>query len=194
MKFSEAAKRTSDVIISWLTVVGILLGGTWTLKEYSDTQRAARVSRTFEYVKRANEGDVLKANRDMNVMTREIRSLAQSLPTETRAKAISEMQIKRYAEDQAYRLTFSALEGFYSELAICTSRELCDKESADSFFRRNAFAFYMTQSSVFCLLRTEQAINRPAGPIIDAFVRDRRFNDPCELDRPKLVEFLRTIE
>ena len=142
LKIMEKLKTWSDVIGTWVTIIGALTGGGFALVQYTDQIASARVQETLKYVERFSSDPLQKASMHLDAFWN---PRAEEVFNKS---AEGETVLFKYL-NSAIRDNHNHLEGdtnrllaFYETLRTCTCAKLCDNESTVKFFGKQAFDSY----------------------------------------------------
>ncbi len=132
----ERLKLWSDIIATWVTIIGVFSGGIFAVLQYADRASAERVRETLQYVEKYNEGPLLQARTRLenfwNPRAEEI--FAKQRQGEGMLYAYLDTGIRRNRlEGDA-----SLLNAFFDNLRTCTCAKLCDLATVERFFGKEA--------------------------------------------------------
>ena len=133
----ERLKLWSDIIATWVTIIGVFSGGIFAVLQYVDRASGERVRETLQYVEKYNEGSLLQARIRLenfwNPRTEEV--FAKQRQGERALYAYLDAAIRRNRlEGDA-----SLLNSFFDNLRTCTCANLCDLATVERFFGKDAF-------------------------------------------------------
>lgn len=134
----EKFKPWSDIIATWVTIIGVLSGGILALIQYGDRISEERVKESLKYVDRYNSGRILDARTEIEHFwddKNRIKKLQKKQSEPELARLIvSEIDSSRAVSDD-----FNLVLSFYDNLRICTCARLCDMATITSFFGSEAY-------------------------------------------------------
>jgi hypothetical protein len=159
MTWNEAKTRT-EVIAPWITILGLLAGGLYTLVEYRDHQRERRLETTSEYVKRFMENPLSDHRATIAKQWSHNQSEIIALLSD---KSVPQSEINRNYEDKILTMI---VEGglavpiqetilFFEELAHCVTLDLCDGDAVSSMLSRQGREFFRQHYPYVCHLRKQ---------------------------------------
>lgn len=134
-------KNLSDMVVSWIGVLGVLVAAGWTLVEYYENKQKIQSQETLKYVSSFNSGEMFEA---------------QSLVASTwssQSKTITELidardenQLATFvidvSKEEKMRNSIWAIIDFYESLATCVNEKICSKANALAFFGERSVRFY----------------------------------------------------
>lgn len=136
-------KNLSDRILSWVTVISLIVGGVWAGLEYRANQKTSindKIIQVLAFVERYNR-DPIQRYRDNKV-----KAFAASY------KSLFDKTGKRNPDDNLtfqrdtvanfnLRFEIDNVTFFYDELYVCVDSGICDEETAHKFFGKHALDF-----------------------------------------------------
>lgn len=132
----EDGKRISDVVVSWMGIIGALVGGYIGFQEYKYKQHQDRVAQTLSYVKEYNSGEVLEARRKVSVAWSRFDLSQKDFANEDYRISVE------YKISTTNRLQLWLLADFHGIVWKCVTEGLCDKKTALAFFGEEARRLY----------------------------------------------------
>ena len=146
-KLAEVESRTK-IYATWISVAALVIGGMFTLWEYYDAKKRARVEETLRYVRSYNADEMFKANRVIDLALVKIKEdLVQNIKTGTNEEfadlilALVNTSAGSKAPD-ALEPNIWMVTDFYETLYICIDGNLCDRAASYSFFGERARDFF----------------------------------------------------
>jgi hypothetical protein len=150
----KAAKTWSDLIATWVTIGGALVGGIWALHEYSDKIHDDEVAATLRYEQRYNATPLWDIRSRLEAFwsprTSEVMDAANKADD-----ALSDYVLKALAGDKVAHADTMATIDFFAGLGACLCAGLCDSPTAIQVFGREADDFYELNHS-FIITQRQQ--------------------------------------
>ncbi len=147
-----------ETISKILLILGTIVGGFWTVREYIEKKHDARVAETLGYVRRFSADPVLTAQNRIGMAWYAIRDAVRTLESTPVASAeefgkrkrqLVMMVVNGGVVPQSASITqkglvsdLDLLVGFFSELQVCVDAELCDRSTAIRYFQDYARRLY----------------------------------------------------
>ena len=130
-------KTWSDLIVTWITLIGTLTGAVYALFQYIDNTRADRAKETLKFVERF-ESDRMYASRQR------VDAALQKLEGELinnykKGEAVYSDCLNAGIKDSAISHDLDQIFDFYDQLQACSLSSLCDKDISLRFFGKYAF-------------------------------------------------------
>lgn len=139
----QIEKMTSAIILSWVTVISLILGGLWAILEYRERQESRitdKAAQVLVFVERYNQDPIQRYKNN------KVKALAEAY------RDLKKKTLKVYPDDcikfqrdvvDKFDLRFEIdnVTFFYDELHICVESGICDKQIAHNFFGKHAFDF-----------------------------------------------------
>jgi|GEM_PF-5329839 len=154
MRDWNALKTKSDILVSWISLVGVIAAVLFGVSEYrenrlkkiGDTERA-----TLEFISRYNQEGILAARSKIQQSFDTLgSSLKNNLEGINSLEAINQISAQFYKLNTANQLRSDAtyndamlLVRFFDELLICIDIGLCDRPSAEKFFTDEAYQYHL---------------------------------------------------
>ena len=137
------AKLISDLVLPWVTVVSLILGGLWAALEYSERNKSRisdKAAQVLVFVERYNRSPIHDyKNNKVRALAEAYRDLyresGKRIPDDCddfQKKAVDKFDL-RFEIDN---VTF-----FYDELFVCINSGICDEKVAHEFFGKHAFDY-----------------------------------------------------
>jgi hypothetical protein len=142
MSNENRVKLASDIILPWLTVVSLILGGLWAALEY-DERNNSRISdkaaQVLVFVERYNRKPIQEyRNNKVKALAKAYRDSykksSNQIPDDC---AIQKSAVEKFG----LRFEIDNVTFFYDELFVCVNSGICDENIAHSFFGKHAFDF-----------------------------------------------------
>jgi hypothetical protein len=151
-------KTVSDIVASWVTIIGLACGGIYTLVEYQNHQKEARVERTFGFVARFGGPELSEfRSRLGSVWESENPSLVSILSNPTKSQEEVNLDYHRFVNQliKQHQLQTVVLRtvDFLEEVATCVKLRLCEDSAAREFFGRHGQYFFRQYYPILCELR-----------------------------------------
>lgn len=149
-------KDYTEILIHWLTFVAVILGGTWTLYQYSEHRYEGRVKETLDYVKQYDEGVLRDARNKVYEMWQNVDEEYKKILLD---KSISDNEFTDFVVKIILKNNTSAsildILDFFERLAICVNTKLCDKNTAILYMRRHLQEFWRQNYPFIKYIRIE---------------------------------------
>ena len=151
----DTAKTWSEILTKWIGAIALILGGSFTLTEYYSHKGEVKTRATLEFLSRFNNNSNQEAWTRLREAQQETHGevvqllTRKDVSTEAIAREYSEYIMRIVSE---YNLTRS-LDGMtilFEEIANCVSLDICDQDSAVSFFQRKGSEFFRAWYPYFC--------------------------------------------
>lgn len=133
-------KLYSDLIATWVAVVGALGSGAFALVQYYSNSSAERVKATLAYVERFNRSPVFNARLRLERFW-DKRAEVVFQNNRRGEKVLTDFVVKSVRESGQAGDIAIVVE-FFEDLHVCTCGEVCDETSAKRFFSKYAFDFH----------------------------------------------------
>src|SRR5262245_47492152 len=171
----KTTKLVTEVVTPWLTFVGLLAGGLYTLYEYGERQKEARVATTMQYVSRymtpplsdhraalfnaweANEDTILPVLMNKQLTTEEIVKQFQT----TMLNVVREASLGLSIQEELL---------YFEQLTQCIDIELCDRAVAQSTLHIVARDIFDQYYPYICSLRDRYG-DPSIGAALERFAR-----------------------
>ena len=140
MKTINNFKAWSDVIATWVTIIGVFIGGVFALIQHYDKASSERVKTTLDYVQRFNKDPLQKARIRLEEFWNE---QAESVfgKTANSEKELAEFIVTTIRNNKLGK-DMALLIEFFENLHACICGKLCDEDTAKRFFGKYSFDFY----------------------------------------------------
>ena len=143
MPEKEIGKTNSEIILSWITVISIILGGFWAVLEYKERQKSRisdKAAQVLVFVERYNRDPIQKYKNN------KVKALAEayqkSYDKNSKRNPDDCISFQRKAVEKFnLRFEIDNVTFFYDELFVCVNSGLCDAKIAHSFFGKHAYDF-----------------------------------------------------
>lgn len=141
----EKLKLYSNLVATWVAIIGALAGGVLALVQYHNNSQAERVKVTLSYVERFNRSPLQEA-RSKLLAYWDTHAASARAAYEARAGKDGEKWLGDYVVRSVYEagLTdeIALVVDFFDDLYVCTCGGLCDIKTAEQFFWRHSFEIY----------------------------------------------------
>ena len=139
----ENKKHLSDMLVSWIGVIGVITAGVWSINEYIDNGIKNRTQETLKYVHIFNSGEMFKAQRNVASRWNKEAGKIKALREAGDEEALADFVVSVASKEEMFHDIWLIID-FFESLATCVSQSLCEKNSALSFFGDRAKRFYLT--------------------------------------------------
>ncbi len=170
------------MIVSWITVLGLIVGGIFTLIEYRHHVRSEKIERTMGYLTRFNSQDILRYRVILDRLQDshyQAESKALLNPIKSKRKSEYDKLILDMTQPSINRESINGLMDFYDEIAICADVKVCDSDTAHALFNKDASAFFTTFSPYICDLRNKWN-DRTIGAELENFFNGTIDSNSCQ--------------
>ena len=137
----RAVKAYSDLIATWVTILGAFVGGIWALGEYRDKVRDDEVAATLRYQQQYNTTPMWEIRGRLETFW-ESRSKDIFDATAKGENVISDYVVKTLGADKTALADTGATIDFFAGLGTCLCAGLCNPQSAIQLFGKDADDFY----------------------------------------------------
>lgn len=195
----EANKRSLDAVLSVMTFAVLLIGGVFSGYQYLESVKRARIERTHDFLKRADNLTHANAVKVLNTIGRAAQAEIEKIPGASQRDAFLRFYKSRHQDDNV-RDAFNVRLSFLSEIAVCVDANLCERQLTRRLFESEARELYLEWTVFFCYGETAQyreANWAPPSKIKPyyAFHFKKVFvpleaQDPCTFDMNKVSGFL----
>jgi hypothetical protein len=135
------AKTYSDLIATWVTILGAFAGGLWALTEYREKVHDAEVEATLRYAQQYNTAPVWDIRGRLEAFWSERANDVFGATAKGDAE-LSEYVVKTLDADASVQADTGATIDFFSGLGTCLCAGLCDSQSAIRLFGKDADDFF----------------------------------------------------
>lgn len=136
----EKLKLWSDVISTWVTIIGAFAGGTFALVQYLDQASSARVQETLRYVERFNKEPLQKVTMHLEEFWN---ARAEKVLKPVGGEQALATYINSEIGNNKLENDTSLLFSFFDSLQACTCAKLCDEDTMHQFFGKHAYNFHL---------------------------------------------------
>lgn len=169
----EDVKIWSEIIGTWVTIIGVFAGGLFALNEYLEKASSERIKVTLEYVDTFNRDPLQSARSHLDDIwfprTNEI-FLKTELGEEELSKfvidVIKQNNLKHYID---------LVVGFFDNISACACAKLCDEQTVRNFFGKYAFDFYGLNFP-YIQKRRKQMRDSSYGSSLEAIAKSHKTN------------------
>lgn len=147
-------EKISSIMLSVISALAIVSGGTFTLIEYYDHKNNIKQSSSLALVSEYHSQDFIKYREKLDESW-EIGYpvLIDILKSNTdKTKAYQEFVIALVKKEEITS-EVNNIMNFYERIAICVNSGLCNKKIIDDFFIKNGRTFFRKYYPYVCLLR-----------------------------------------
>jgi len=145
---SVRASKLADFTLKVITIIGALFAG----YQYLESRSDLRVSRTLDYVNKLDSNSSRVGKSYNGVVTKTLNDYHNSIArfnlaklSEEKASILRDKLLKgilsRSAEGiegDSFKDALNDVVIFYEQLQICIEEDLCDKQTAETFFQNDA--------------------------------------------------------
>ena len=155
------------MVISWIGLAVVLIGGGAGIVEYQSNQKENRVSNTLTVLERSYKPPVLKARQAVDIAWwnegENIKAILLASGTEQEvSKRLDNAVMNLIGKYKIRKHIFTLIE-FYEEISICINENICDKQVAFELFGEGATTFYNQNYLFIKRLRKKSNNNDIAG-------------------------------
>ena len=157
MSRRTAWKETTEIVVAWIQVLGLIAGGVYALKQYKDHLKEVKVQRTVDYLTRINSGELLDANMKLSVqLQKEFDRLQTKHPNSMTSEQYYRFvmcDVLMHGQDNSLDSSLNAIIGFLDDGVVCSQTGLCDEETIRSNLSEFGKDTVSTYYPYFCYLR-----------------------------------------
>lgn len=135
----EKIKLLSDVIATWVTIIGAFAGGIFALIQYTDQVSSARVQETLKYVERFNKEPLQNASARLEAFWNQ---RAEKVLNPVEGEQALSTYINSEIRNNKLEKDTALLLSFFDSLRTCTCAKLCDEGTTRQFFGKQAYDFH----------------------------------------------------
>lgn len=133
----ENIKLWSDVIGTWVAILGAFAGGIFAVIQYTDKLSSERVQESLKYVERFNENPLLQATiRLENFWNPKAEIVFQK---QAAGEQVLSVYLDAEIRQNGLENEVSQLASFFENLRTCTCGKVCDGATTRQFFGKQAF-------------------------------------------------------
>jgi hypothetical protein len=170
---SDEQKNYWDLVISIITIIGVLLGGALTFEQYVEAKTKDRVERTFEFLSRYNQTPLSDDNAALNAVWSRVltatldkirrqdlkpgpahdalvRNILDTIDAPASPVSPAKPDSGDAAKDTPIPEKISDMIEFYDQLAVCVDAGLCDEDLARTYFGTEAYGFFSNAYPFVC--------------------------------------------
>jgi hypothetical protein len=137
----EDKKRLSDIVVSWIGVLGLLAAASWTLVEYYENKDKEQSQQTLKYVTAINSGELFEAQSLIATTWATKSSNLEELIEAGNENKLADFIVSTSNEENVRSSIWIVID-FYESLATCVNEEICSKDNALAFFGERSLRFY----------------------------------------------------
>jgi len=181
----EKIKLISDVIATWITILGAFAGGIFALIQYTDQVSSGRVQETLKYVERFNKEPIQNAAARLELFWSK---RAENVLNPTGGVQTLSSYINSEISKNGLENDIAPLLSFFDSLQTCTCAKLCDVGTTLQFFGKQAYDIHGMYHPYIVSQRASLRDNS-VGTGVEALARsykNRNMNTYC-VDSPGLL-------
>ena len=135
-------KSLSDIIIAWLGVVALIVGGLFAGYQYLDKVAAVRVKEALSYVEQFNKPPIYNMRFKIEkIWLEHSKKLNEVLQPSATNKQYHDF-VLQLIKTQKIETEIMLLIQFFETLETCSTKRICDTKVVHSFFGGYARSFY----------------------------------------------------
>lgn len=152
----DGIKVVTEIIGVWVTVIGLASAGVFALYEYSEYKKTERLKNTLEMLKTFNSDRISAAKlRVLNSELKSSDSIRKLLLTKENVDSKYRSAILERINGDNLGNDISEIINFLENVAMCSKSGICEKESADAFFKNYGRNFFRTYYPYICSERVK---------------------------------------
>ncbi|WP_156374478.1 hypothetical protein [Pseudorhodoferax sp. Leaf274] len=157
-------KVLTEVLVPWVGVVALIVGGVFGLWQYAGKLHGDRVERTMKFRDEFRTGNVAEASAKVaeTWTTRQL-ALASKLRDKNTTRAVFATYVADVLQEAQSRSALLLVSEFYDDLAVCVKEGVCDKGTAKTFFAEGARLTYNLHEGYFEEVLARQSIQAGEG-------------------------------
>jgi len=177
----EATEKVSNIIFLWISIAGIVVASIVGYKEYRSYVSNRAIDNSLKHIELFNAKYTMDINKELS------RAWNKGYPLLIKAlKGRDKQEIaNRYSNYVLALIKEGGLEFpldyimvFYERVATCVNTKLCDKDTADIFFKKRGMVFFQKYYPYVCNLRAKW--NDPAvGTILEGYFNPSSVGKIC---------------
>ena len=160
-------KTVSDILIAWIGVLSLIIGGTWTAHQYLDKKEQQRVQQTLKYVHQFNTGELHKAQRQNTLFWKKNTKYLKSVPDEKLKASVLSLILGGKTDNVEQDIWL--IIDFYESISTCVEENICKKDSALAFFGERGLRTYNQHIHYINYVRDPKGMND--GKYAQAFLK-----------------------
>jgi hypothetical protein len=162
LKKSSALKEWTEILTSWLQVLGLFAAGIFALVEYQEHKKEEKIQRAVDYISQADSESLIAARLKLSQNEqskaerfREVLDNASSSQDETNIAYFQFVvdELVKYSEEPGLKTEFYLLLGYLDEGVVCSQQGLCDEHTIRASFGDFGKGFVQTYTPYLCFLR-----------------------------------------
>lgn len=160
----ERVKPISEILSTWVGLLALLAGGTFSLIQYVQKDHGERVKETLSFLDRQMRDPVMTARRTLSAAwlkrDPELDRLIDDKAS-TRDDYVG-FVVKVVNEESLYESMIVMID-FYDGLHVCIVNEICDAKVSAELFREDARAFWSLHQPFIARIREKRQDLKFAG-------------------------------
>ena len=169
----DRVKIISDIVATWVGLVGLLVGGAFGLVQYIEKEQADRVKATMDLHSRFNNSVIFDLHKRLTSVWAD---RLDQLVSQTESAAVTPDGWPKYVNtvvlEERLGPEVAALVDFYEAVQICAENKVCDRSTAYAFFGVDARRFYLLHLPYIEQLRNKRK-DLTYGRKLEAFVQQQ---------------------
>jgi hypothetical protein len=161
----EKAKIVSDIIVAWVGLLALILGGGFAFYQYLDKVKGDSIKVTLDFLERQHREPFATARRDLlGAWAPHEEPLLKLLARKDATRDDLQKLVLRVVKSLE-RLTPAIVTtvDFYDSLHVCVQTEICDGPTARALFQEDARVFWNLHSPYLEVLREARGDSSFAG-------------------------------
>lgn len=131
---TSTAKDWTTILVSWISLLGLLVGGVWSVLEYIGRQEQNEVEAVLERLKQLDDGAVANAYFEVeDAWIKGVGKLNGELDKRRDNEDLSEFYrgyVLRFVEENRLASELRRTMQFFERVAACVDAGICDRETA----------------------------------------------------------------
>lgn len=150
-------KTFSEIVATWVGLIGLLAGGLFGVVQYLDKEKADRVKVTLDFLDRQSKDPVYTSKRRLLIAWRSHEPALMDVVRKPNVTLIDlQAVVVNVVEQEQLFEHIVATVDFYESLGVCVEKNLCDAETARALFQEDARVFFNLHRPFFDKLRTDR--------------------------------------
>lgn len=139
----ERRKAISEIIATWVGLVGLVAGGLFGVVQYMEKDRGDKIKVTLDFLDRLNRSPVLDARKNVFEAWEKHRlELDEILNKQASGDDELDSLILRVVDQHRLFSSLITLIDYYDSLEICVAKMVCDEPTSAALFANDARVFF----------------------------------------------------
>jgi phosphate/sulfate permease len=150
-------KTISEIVASWVAIVGLSCAGVFAIIEYLDHKEEVRIERTLKFASEFGSAHLLDSRVTLNeIWVQHYPAVIDILTKREDQNEINRKYsefVNRVIEERGLQADMAKVMEFLEGFAVCVESALCDESMARSFVGPYGRGFFRTYYPYICKLR-----------------------------------------